>query len=176
MSLVNVFTVQMRLFTQFAIAAAATACAGIRPPTPAGPLTSPGVTTVESLRNSAVDIPARLVVVVRDGDSPDRNVPGSTVFLGRDKTNLQSVSALHASAKTDGVVTFERLDPGEYAILVRQIGYEPFQFVVHLRPQCREVLEIYVGVQPLCLFECPSIPGRAVLTTCRKVSNERKEE
>jgi len=166
----------MRLFTQFAIAAATTACGGARPPAPAGPLMSPGVTTVESPYRSAAKSPAQLLVVVRDGDEPDRALPGATVYLGRDNTNLQSASTLHASSNADGVVTFERLDPGEYAVLVRRLGYASFQFVVNLRPQCREVLEIYVGTQPLCLFECPSIPGRAVLTTCDRVSSERKEE
>jgi len=165
----------MRLFTQFAVAATATACAGIRPPAPARSLTSPGVTTVESLRNSAADLPARLVVVVRDGDAPDRSVPGATVYLGQDKTNLQAVSTLRASSKADGVVTFERLDPGEYALLVRQIGYAPFEFVVNLRSQCREVLEVYLGQNPLCLFECSPTPGRAVLTTCRRPSKGSEE-
>ena len=166
----------MKLFTQFAIAAATTACAGVRAPAPASVLTSPRVATVESLNNSAPNTPARLVIVVRDGDAPDRSVPGATVALGRDEASLQSVSALHVTAKADGVVTFERLDPGEYALLVRQIGYAPFQFVVSLRSQCREVLEVYLGQNPLCLFECSPTPGRAVLTTCRRLSNERREE
>ena len=97
------------------------------------------------------------------------------MYLGRAKTNLQSDSALRASSSGDGVVTFDRLDPGEYAILVRRLAYAPFQLVVNLRPQCREVLEVYIGGQPLCLLECPSTPGRAVLTTCRKVSNGQED-
>lgn len=166
----------MRLLTQLAIAAAATACAGVRAPAPASLTPSPRVATFESLNNSAPNTPTRLVIVVRDVDEPERGVVGAIVYLGRDKTDLRSDSALHASSNGDGVVALERLVPGEYAVLVRRLGYASFQFGVNLQPQCREVLEVYIGKAPLCLLQCSPTPGRAVLTTCRRLSNERREE
>src|SRR4051794_11771850 len=119
-----------RLLALFAIAAAETACGGIRPATPAGPLKSPNVRTVESFARDAANTPAPLVIVVRDVDNPNRSIQQATVFLGRDKISLQSASALHGFSDVNGVVTFEHLDAGEHTILVRRMAYAPFQFVV----------------------------------------------
>jgi len=140
-------------------------------PTPGVPVAE----TVESFSAWPADTPHTLVVVARDADAPDRSLRQASISVVSGRGDPRSSPlARHAATDQQGVAMFERVASGGHTVDVRRIGYAPFRFVVVLRDKCRrEVLEVYVGEQANCLFECPPTPGRAILTTCRRLPNER---
>lgn len=129
---------------------------------------SSAVTIVERRADSSIDTARTFSIVVRDVDEPSHPLQEAVVVVAPVGTDLEAASTPHALTDRDGQASFGRLSGGRYDVLVRRVGYQRFQFTVDRRPQCREVLEVYLGVAPNCLVECPITPARAVLTTCRR--------
>ena len=134
----------------------------------------PEAATVESLSPFATDTLPIVVLVVRDVDAPERPVSQASVWITAGRGDPRSSGGRRGLSDENGRVTIERVGSGDHTIEVRRLGYAPFRFLARLRDNCRhQVLEIYIGQQALCLFDCPPTPARAVLTTCRRLPNER---
>src|SRR5690348_11487769 len=150
-------------FALLLVAACATLGQGTRTSTARSALT-----IVERARDASIDTARTVSIVVRDVDEPNHPLQEAVVVIAPVGTNLEAASTPHALTDRDGHVAFGRLSDGRYDVLVRRVGYHRFQFAIDRRAQCREILEVYIGVAPTCLVECPTTPARAVLTTCRR--------
>lgn len=158
----------------FAIAASINGCLHRRLGPPAPDRAVLEATTVESLSPFATDTLPILVVVVRNVDAPERAVSQASVCIMADRGDPRLSGHQCGLSDENGLVTIERAGSGDRTIEVRRLGYAPFRFLATLRDNCRhQAVEIYIGQQAVCLFECTPTPGRAVLTTCRRLPNER---
>jgi uncharacterized Ntn-hydrolase superfamily protein len=124
------------------------------------------VLIVQRASRSLLEPSRFLVVVVRDVDEPDHVLQQAVVSLQNDFRHPESSAARYATTGDDGRALIEIPRAGEQGVLIRRIGYAPFQFVANLRSPCQEVLEVYIAKAANCLSECPPTPARAVLTTC----------
>lgn len=105
-----------------------------------------------------------LRVIVRNADAPEQTVWSVRVLL-RDAKAADSTGRLTDSA---GVAAFGALAAGAYLADIRRIGFASLNGVpIRIEPGCGTVVEVYLGLQALCLGECPPTPGRAVVSTCR---------
>ena len=131
-------------------------------------------TTVESLNPFARDTLPIVVLVVRDVDAPERSLSQASVWITPGRGDPRSSTGRRGLSDENGRVTLQRMGGGDHTIEVRRLGYAPFIFLAPLRDNClHQVLEIYIGQQAVCLFDCPPTPARAVLTTCGRLPNER---
>ena len=131
-------------------------------------------TTVESLSPFATDTLPTLVLVVRNVDAPERPVSQASVWIMAGRGDPRSSGHQRGLSDENGLVTIARAGSGDHTIEVRRLGYAPLRLLATLRDNClHQVLEIYIGQQALCLFDCPPTPARAVLTTCSRLPNER---
>ena len=137
-----------------------------RVPAQSPTVTAP-VSVVVHLQKGWPDSARALTIVVRDADQPDRPLESAIVSIAHSATEPLRSPISSVTTTGDGEATLVGIDGGEYRISARRIGYTPFTFDVRLRPNCQNVIEIYLGQAVLCLFDCPSTPPRAVLTTCR---------
>ena len=126
------------------------------------------VTVVERARESSIDTAGTLSIVVRDVDEPNLSLREAVVVVAPSGGNLESPTTPPVLTDREGRATFVHLSDGRYDVLIRRVGYERLQIALDRRPRCREVLEVYLGQAPNCLFECPITPALAVLTTCRR--------
>lgn len=158
----------------FAVVATITGCLHRRVGAPAADRAVAEATTVESLNPFARDTLPTVVLVVRDVDAPERAVSQASVWITAGRGDPRSSTGRGWLSDENGRVTVQRMGSGDHMIEVRRLGYAPFIFLATLRDNClHQVLEIYIGQQAVCLFECPPTPPRAVLTTCGQLPNER---
>lgn len=107
-----------------------------------------------------------LTVHVRQADDPRVPVQGAQVILvrsGRSRNDRAPVGALSDSA---GNAAFPSLPAGTYQLQLRRIGYQSHAVSVVVPPRCPVVVEAYLGIQSVCLFQCPAMPGHVTVTTC----------
>jgi hypothetical protein len=113
------------------------------------------------------DTTRALKVLVRDVDDPETPIAEARVIISpaADSTRRR-VFAVDAQ----GTALIRDLTPEKFTIRVHRIGYAPAAFLIPVRGVCKEVLELYLGKQAMCLFQCPPTPARAVLTTCPRAA------
>ena len=159
----------LRCLCAVGLASALLAC---HPASPAGGLPAPQ--RVERVIRNAV-APDRaaaarhegaLRVLVRRADAPERTEESVRVLLRRPELGVaDSLVQLTDSA---GVAVFAVLAAGDYIADIRRLGFQPLTGVpIRIEPGCGTVVEVYLGLQALCLGRCPPTPGRAVISACR---------
>lgn len=117
-------------------------------------------------RASAAWHEGALRVLMRYADFPERTESGVRVVLRR--RDSQAADSLVQLTDSAGVAAFADLEAGDYIADIRRIGFQPLIGVpMRIEPGCGTVVEVYLGIEALCLGECPPTPGRAVISTCR---------
>ena len=99
-------------------------------------------------------------VAVRDVHQPTHEIPVATVLLD---------GSTHLALQTDdhGVAHGRSLQPGEYRLTIRRIGYIPLETRVTLDAGCRISVEAYLTFLACDLGPCPAVdPPRVTVTTC----------
>jgi len=144
---------------------------GDKPPAPATIVRSPG-----SLIASQV---TGLRIAVRDVDAPDLAI-GQTYIIIFHPDTAAGRPQRRVSSDDHGLVASIGLDSGEYIVRVLRVGYREARFTIRVRPNCEQILEIYLSrstVQfdrcqirtagsPPCDPDPPPTPSRATFTTC----------
>lgn len=120
---------------------------------------------------------AGLRIVIRDADAPDQPIDQAYIVVSRLDSSAGPRPPRGISSDSRGMVAAVRVDSGEYSVLVRRIGYREARFKIHLRPNCEQILEVYIarsGFQiegcmartvgsPPCAPYPPPTPSRVVL-------------
>jgi len=126
-----------------------------------------------------------LKFIVRDVNQPD-----SPIYYARavvEPTNAAAGAALYATSDSSGTANLLVPVSGVYHVRILSIGYDRLEFNVRLEAECQQVVEVYVarsvdspgdvvytsGHEPKRKWSMTPTAGRAVLTTCPPLPNER---
>ena len=145
-----------------------------------GPSATVTIVTVPRAAALTSDTTNTLVVVVRDFRAPDQPIEAAVVLLeARNETEPPPHSIRSAQTRPDGRTTFADLNADNVqGVIVRRIGFDPVHVIATFVSRCRQTLEVYIdhaAILTELLWRTPPSPnpGRAVLTTCAPLPNER---
>jgi Carboxypeptidase regulatory-like domain len=149
------------------IAVLATACHARPTPVPA-PAVAPALVVYARLPGArfAPGDSVPLTVLVRQADDPRVSVQGAAVVVHPAGATAAGPTAIGAYSDSTGHASFATLPPGEYRLLVRRIGYAAHTVPLTLPSGCPVAVEVYLGMQFTCLFQCPAMPAHVTVTTC----------
>lgn len=128
------------------------------------------VVTVTARRDLVrlLDTSTDVVVIVRDVNTPDRAIASAWLAIGPSGSDVRARPTRTAGTGPDGTARLAGLDSAALDVVVLRIGYAPVRFTIHLAPQCRQTVEVYIS-QSVVGIDAPFLPptpARVVLTTC----------
>jgi protocatechuate 3,4-dioxygenase beta subunit len=103
---------------------------------------------------------------VRQADDPRVTVHGASVLAFPVSAAMAAPAPIGAYTDSTGHASFPTLPPGTYRLQVRRLGYAAHAVPLMLPSGCPMVVEVYLGIQSTCLFDCPAMPAHVTVTTC----------